>query len=239
MKITQDVPGGILTPSFTGSSISKSNKKGDFSTLKWLLLVLVFTFLLLFYFSKPNKMEFYQGKLYSREAYVKLVRSDDLYKYNPICSVKKDEVLKEVETMNNSTSTAVFSEKDIYGIPSEGTNVKYYRYNNNRELIQVASFAALARFFTNYYVKNGDIFYVEQIIDEWDLKKLHGEHGELSSSEGEYVIGTSTKESYLLENKLLCQVITDRPRQQSAAVAASNPDEALDLIFSLYDEYLK
>lgn len=239
MRIPKDFLISMLTPSITEPTISKGNKPGNFSTIIWLALVLIFTLLSLFCFSKPNKMEFYQGKWYPREEYVKLLRAENVYKYNPYCSVKKDEVLKEVQRMNNSTSTAIFFEKNGYGVPSEGANIKYYKFSNNKELIKVTGTTTTASFFTNYYVRDGNIFYVEEIIYEWDLKKLYDEHGELSPSEGRYAIGTTTKESYLLEDKLLCQIITDRPRQESAVLTASNPDKDLDNILGFYDSYLK
>lgn len=239
MKITNDLTGPILTPSFNAPSISKGNKPGNFSLIKWLILGLIFAFLLLSYFSKNNEMKFFLGRWYTPEEHAKLLRLDDVYKYNPRCSIKKEDILNEVQRINTSTSTANFSESNINGSPSEGTNIKAYKFEDDRDLMQVARFATLARSFTNYYVKDNDIFYVEVITDEWDLKKLYGENGELSPSEGQYVIATSTKESYLLQDRLLCQILTEQPRQESVAVTASDPDKDLDYIFRFYDTYLK
>lgn len=52
MRIPQDLPSPMPTPSFTSAPISDGNKPGDFSPLKWILLGLVCAIFLLVIFKK-------------------------------------------------------------------------------------------------------------------------------------------------------------------------------------------
>lgn len=134
-------------------------------------------------------------------------------------------ILLRVKNVDDNIKDFKIIEKVIYGIPSEGTNVKFYYDKNISDLIlvEVNSFASVARYFSRYYFKNNNVYFIDSVTDEWDLQKLHGKSGELSSSEGEYVIGTSTREQYLISNEKLCKYIAKKPRVKSAAVTGSDP----------------
>lgn len=52
MRIPQDLPDPMPTPSFTSAPISEGNEPGDFGPLKWILAVFVCAILILVIFSK-------------------------------------------------------------------------------------------------------------------------------------------------------------------------------------------
>ena len=130
------------------------------------------------------------------------------------CNTKNQEtILQKVGTINKNIENFKMIEKDIHGIPSEGTNVKFYYNKDTNDLVfvDVSSFATIARYFTKYYIENNSIFFIDSTTDEWDLKKLYGEKGELSASEGTFVVGVSSKEQYIVLQNKLCKYISEKP----------------------------
>jgi hypothetical protein len=140
------------------------------------------------------------------------------------CNYDIQKKLDEVDYINNQKSILTKKEKDLLGFATEGAKIIYYYENKNLKLIETYSFVSLARFIDRFYISdNNTLFFVESISEEWDLEKLHGKNGELSSSEGQYVVATSSKEGYLVDNDKLCNYIPIRPRKASVAVSESEP----------------
>lgn len=160
---------------------------------------------------------------------------DIYYKFS--CNFQNQEnILQKVGDINKNIGNFKVIEKNIPGVPSEGTDIKLYYDKNTNELVlvEVSSFAAIARYFTKYYLRNGNIYFIDSVTDEWDLQKLYGKNGELSSSEGEYVVGTSTKEHYVIMHNKLCKYIAEKPRVESVAVTKSDPEKDVKGLFEMY-----
>ena len=72
-------------------------------------------------------------------------------------SININEILDRLKDINENIIQFNVVEKDVPGIPSEGTNIKsfYDKKDNSLVLVEVSSFASIARYFTKYYVQNG------------------------------------------------------------------------------------
>lgn len=128
-------------------------------------------------------------------------------------------------------------EFNVSGVFSEGAKVMEYDLAGDYKIIEVYSFVTLARFFTQYYLHNDQVIYVTSVTDEWDLKKLYGEHGEKTAAEGEYVVGTSTTEGYAVKDGQLCQYYAQTPRKASPATTESSPQKDLQGLLELFSKF--
>jgi hypothetical protein len=129
-------------------------------------------------------------------------------------------------------------EKNIPGISTEGTHVSYFYNNGQLVLVDVTSYVSLARFFTSYYIQNNNVYFINSITDEWDPKKIYGEFAELDPSQGEYIVATSTREGYIMNNNNLCKYIAEKPREKTVAVTASNPEKDAKSLMDIYHEII-
>lgn len=145
--------------------------------------------------------------------------------------------LEAVQKIRNNLGNYKVVEKNLNEFATEGASAKYY-YDEKGELvlIDMASFVSLARFFTSYYISSGSVFFINSVSEEWDLKKLHGENGELSSTEGEYVVATSTREGYIISNSVLCKYIAEKQREASPAVTKSDPVKDSKELLKMFEE---
>lgn len=143
-------------------------------------------------------------------------------------------IVQKINSINDHTDYRIV-EKNISNIPSGGTNVKfYYDKNNNLTFIDINSFATIARYFSRYYLDNNNIYFIDSVTDEWDLKQLYGENGELTTSEGKYAVSTSTREQYFVSNNKLCKYVAEKPRAESVAVTKSDPKKDFQGFLDMY-----
>lgn len=128
-------------------------------------------------------------------------------------------------------------ERSLVDISTEGASAKYYfDKDGNLVLLDLISNVSLARYSTSYYIRDGKVIFVNSVTDEWDPKRIHGEHGELSFAEAEYVLATSTREGYVVQDNVLCEYLAEKPRIQSVATTASDPVKDLAALIGIYED---
>jgi hypothetical protein len=128
-------------------------------------------------------------------------------------------------------------ERSLVDISTESASAKYYFDKDDKlVLLDLISNVSLARYSTSYYIRDGKVIFVNSVTDEWDPKRVYGEHGELSSAEAEYVLATSTREGYVVQDKALCEYLADKPRMQFVATTASDPTKDLVALMGMYED---
>lgn len=125
----------------------------------------------------------------------------------------------------------------LVDISTEGASAKYYfDKDGNLVLLDLISNVSLARYSTSYYTRDGKVVFVNSVTDEWDPKRVYGEHGEFYSAEAEYVLATSTREGYVVQDKALCEYLAEKPRMQSIATTAYDPAKDLAALMGMYED---
>lgn len=150
------------------------------------------------------------------------------------CSVA--ETLRKKDVYENEVHEYSMEERDAFGLSTHGAIYRIYKKDKEIKIVEVVRLISLGRFFTTYFIDNGRIFYIEEITDEWDLKKLYGEHADLPDAERRYVVATSTREGYVIAGDKLCVYIADRPSAASVAVTASDPQEDSRQLLEIFQE---
>lgn len=127
-----------------------------------------------------------------------------------LCSASDSERIQTLRRFESDRKQVTPEEISIPGVPSEGTEIKVYGKVPGDYLMEVYSAATLARYVTKYFVDDNRVFYIEFTIDEWDPKKLWGDSGQLSAGEGQYVVASSTRKEFVIEDGDLCKSLSDR-----------------------------
>lgn len=147
------------------------------------------------------------------------------------------DIINYVKTTRLNTGKYRAVERSLVDISTEGASAKYYfDKDGNLVLLDLISNVSLARYSTSYYIRDGKVVFVNSVTDEWDPKKIYGEHGELSLVEAEYVLATSTREGYVVQDSVLCEYLADKPRMQSVATTASDPTKDLAALMGMYED---
>lgn len=152
-----------------------------------------------------------------------------------LCSASDFDRIKRLQQFESEQKYVTPQEISIPGVPSEGTEIKVYDHDRGDYLMEVHSFATLARYETKYFVDDHRVFYVEFVTDEWDPKKLWGEKGQLSAAEGQYVVATSTREEYVIEGGQLCKYLSDREQSESKGGVSTGSIDSLKGLMQTFE----
>lgn len=143
----------------------------------------------------------------------------------------------KISQIESTLTKLDFKTKDIDGIADEGAELKKYESNGDKFLL-LNAFTEVARYTDSYYIQSGKLIAIKSMAEEWDLRKIYGEAGDLPFENRKYEISTTTTEIYLVKDNRLCKYIADKPRQESAAVSASSSTKDFKSLIDIYNNYL-